>query len=129
MAKTKEKKFEVRELTDDDLFNVLEITNDCSLEIKDLFMGLDIKSIKSIEENGAKIFFSLLRVVTGTNKDKIRGFLASLIGKTLEEYKKMPLGTTVELVMELKDNEDIKKFIATVINMVSTPESSTETGI
>lgn len=120
MAKAKEKKFEIRELTDDDLFNVMEIANGCSEELKELFTGVDIKDI---EARGTKIIFSILGAVTGKNKDKIREFLASLIGKTLEEYKKMPLGTTIELVMELKSNEDIKKFVATVVNMASTLKS------
>lgn len=126
MAKVKEKKFEIRELTDDDLFNVMEIASECSEELKSLLTGLDTKDVKA---QGFKFITAILGAVTGKNKDKIRGFLASLIGKDLEDYKKMPLGTTLELVMELKENEDIKKFIATLSSMITIPENSTETSI
>ena len=113
-------------MNDDDLFELLEMLSGCEDDIKDLVIGLETKDIKA---KGFKLIISIINAVTGKNKDKIIGFLAGLIGKTLEEYKKMPLGTTVLLVMELKDNEDIKKFVDIVKNMISKSEESIETSI
>jgi len=113
------KKFNIRSLTDDDLFTVMELFTLCTQKAQDQILQLT-QGKGNASELGIKLFMTIFIALTGPEKDKVRGFFASLIGSDLATYKKMPFTTTVDLIKELKDCEDVKKLLATVSGIFST---------
>ena len=110
---------EIRDLTDEDLFTVVGIVSRGGEQVKDELMELRAKGNVNNQQAGISVMMSLMKVLTGEQKEEIREWFADLIGVSLEEYKDKPIWTTPQVIKGLSEKDDIKKFIDIVSNMVS----------
>jgi len=95
---------EIRKLETHDLFTVATILGKCGEEAT--------KVISQIGEgkSATAIGLAFLAVVLKHAESDIKKWMASLIGKSVEEFDKLPFDTPLAIVEKLAKTEDIKGF-------------------
>ena len=106
---------EVRSLIVEDIFAVARMLARVTKSVKqDLAMLLKDKK-PNPTEIGMVLFQSLILEAEEDMKD----WLASLIGKQKDEFKKMPATTILDIVERLIEQEDIKTFFVKASSLVN----------
>jgi hypothetical protein len=105
----------VRSLKTKDLFTVADILGQCGEDflqtagtvIRKTFMEKEKgTSLMTYQMIGVTLFTSALKQASGA----VKTWLADLIGKTVEEFEEMPLGTSLKIVKTLGKQEDLTSF-------------------
>lgn len=118
----KGKDYEVRELTFDDSRAISEIMDLTNFDLKNFEEDLmELKDKRLTKDQLLKagigvmgdIIAHLIKNYHKAHKE-VGSFLASLIGVTHDEFKKMPITTPVKIIKELSKTVDLKDFLDSV---------------
>jgi hypothetical protein len=71
----------------------------------------------SEEESGIKIGFLVLTELYENLIDDLTKWIASLAGKSLEDYLEMPPETTIDIIEQLVEGEDSKRFFSRALQL------------
>ena len=117
------KAYTLRTLTADDMFPMFQIISKIGIkEFKHSFENPEIiKAFKSeggdIESLGIEIAFDLAGVLMANlpvAKDSIYTFLAGVSGMTKQDIAALPMGTFLEMIVDVIKKEEFKDFFKAV---------------
>ena len=118
------KVYTIRTLTADDMFPMFQIISKIGIkEFKNCFDNPELlKSFRkggegNIEAVGVAIAFDVAGVLMANlpvAKDSIYTFLSSISGMTKKELAALPMGTFVEMIVEVIRKEEFKDFFGAV---------------
>lgn len=117
------KAYTLRTLTADDLFPMFQIVSKIGIkEFKHSFENPEIiKAFRqeggSIESLGVEIAFDMAGVLMANlpvAKDSIYTFLASVAGMTKQEIAALPMGTFLEMIVDVIKKDEFKDFFGAV---------------
>lgn len=105
----KEKLYTLRDLTDEDLYTVLEIIAIAlPEEAKESFVQkVSKEKKKTVEEIGGQVMFDMVRFIMKNLKSvkaEVYAFLSDLSGIPADDIRKMPFGTTPAMLKEVFTN-------------------------
>ena len=113
VAESTEKPYTLRRLNDEDLFTVVEILGAALPEEAKKAFAEKFTGEKNVEKRGAMIGFDLVKFIMKNIKackDEVYSLLSDLSGIPAEEIKKMPFGTTPNMLKEIFQNEKDTDF-------------------
>lgn len=112
---------EVRPLIVEDVFTVARMLSKITKGARaELALALSSKKSPNPTELGMALFQSAFAVA----EDDLKAWLASLIGKSVEEFKAMPATTVIDVLDSLIKQEGITDFFARASKLASKAESS-----
>jgi hypothetical protein len=77
------------------------------------------KGVMTVVGDDAQVdLFKAIGLVFSEQTDELMAWLADLIGKTAEEFDKMPPATTPAVIEAIKGQEDFKDFLAGVSSLL-----------
>lgn len=95
---------QIRKLKTKDLLIIAEILAGSLKETKK-----DITKETNAQQLGISVFSSILEKA---NDKKTKEFLSSLINVTVKEFEEMEMITTLNIIEELKNSEEVKSFFS-----------------
>lgn len=116
VVESTEKPYTLRRLNDEDLFTVVEILGaalpeEAKQAFAQKFTGE--KTEQNVEKRGAMIGFDIVKYIMKNIKackSEVYSLLSDLSGIPAEEIKKMPFGTTPNMLKEIFQNEKDTDF-------------------
>lgn len=118
---------EVRALTTEDLFTVAKMLSKVAGKSKVQILAAIKATGKSGEEgklgeegapDPAAFAFDIFKVIIDEVSDDLIAWMASLIEKQPDEFKKMPIEVTLEIVEVLVKKEDLRDFFARASRLI-----------
>lgn len=113
-----EKSYVMRDLTDEDLYPVIDIIATVFPEDLTPIIMKVASGEKKIDELGAVAVIQIVRAILkniGTVKDELYAFLSSVSGVPAKDIRKMPFGTTPMMIWEIANevkNADFFKVVS-----------------
>lgn len=107
------KPYTLRRLNDEDLFTVVEILGAALPEEAKQAFAQKFTGEKNVEKRGAMIGFDIVKFIMKNIKackNEVYALLSDLSGIPAEEIKKMPFGTTPNMLKEIFENEKDTDF-------------------
>ena len=107
------KPYTLRRLNDEDLFTVVEILGAALPEEAKQAFAQKFTGEKNVEKRGAMIGFDIVKFIMKNIKackNEVYALLSDLSGIPAEEIKKMPFGTTPNMLKEIFQNEKDTDF-------------------
>ena len=115
---------EVRQLIVDDVFAVARMLSKITRGARaELAQALSDKN-KGKETKPAELGMALFQSLFTESEEDLKAWLASLVGKTKEEFAAMPATTLIDIVDALMQQEGITDFFERVSQLVTKMESS-----
>lgn len=117
-------KIEVRGLSVDDVFTVARMVSKVSKGARaELVQAMSDKK-KGKKPKATELGMALFQGLFIESEEDLKAWLASLIGKTKEEFSAMPATTLVDIVDGLMSQEGILDFFGRVSQLVTKMENS-----
>ena len=110
----------IRPLTNQDLYTVIGMLKKVSDigggKLSDLFSSASGDSKKKntadVDAMSVRLGFLVLGELYSNLVDDLQAWLASLYGKTLDEYLALPPETTIDAIEQLAEGEETKRFFS-----------------
>lgn len=114
---------EVRQLIVDDVFAVARMLSKVTKGARaELALALSDKK-KGLKAKPAELGMALFQSLFTESEEDLKAWLASLVGKTKEEFTAMPATTLIDIVDALMAQEGIMDFFERVSQLVTKMES------
>jgi len=123
--KKEETDIEIRELKNKDVWVVADIIVDVAEatdgEIRNLIQDLssDDEAEKDDAEVGMEVMMFVLRNAVKNASDSLMEWFADLTDMSLEEFENADVTATLEVIEQIKEQEDVGRFFSRVSDLLS----------